>query len=69
MPFLTFAVRNGAPSIMSRFETLFKKLGLQDRYADHIADDLAPIDWASVYAALEAERQKVDDYLKKALRL
>lgn len=69
-PFVIFE-RIGSHNMYSRVETLLSLLNLNKREVSQIIDlkDLFEIDFTQVRSILQKEREKANDYLKKALDL
>lgn len=69
-PFVVFD-RLGSHNMYSRVETLLSLLNLNKREVSQIIDlkDLFEIDFTQVRSILQKEREKANDYLKKALDL
>ena len=69
-PFLVYAREGECNNMMSRMDTLLKKFGLERKYVDSgLPNDILECNYQHGYEMLALERQKVIDYLKKAMHI
>ena len=69
-PFVVYAREGEYNNMMSRMDTLLKKFGLERKYVDNgLPNDILECNYQHGYEVLASERQKVINYLKKAMHI
>lgn len=67
-PFFVFEREDNLVKMNSRIETLLSKFKLEDRkYKGEITQEMLNVDYKETYKILEKEREKANNFLKKAL--
>ena len=67
-PFLVFDREDNLAKMNSRIETLLSKFKLEDRkYKGKITQEMLDVDYKEAYEILKKEREKANNFLKKAL--